>query len=175
MFQIAWKSGIHVADLNLGQGQRESEESNTSRSDTVKKKLLLSRGKLPDLRFILNRSYTGLLYSPKRDKQAAHCLQCFENSATAILTCHTARSVHLNLDCSLSGNQGISIFVWKGTTQKSIQLLWIHKTNCNVAEGLKMLITVLFIIARVGANPNAQNQRRKKKKRNDNQSILCRH
>lgn len=58
---------------------------------------------------------------------------------------------------------GHSIFVQKGMTQKSIQLLLIHKMDLNLAEEIKMLITVLFIIAQIGNNSNGQKEGKNKK------------
>lgn len=71
---------------------------------------------------------------------------------------------------------GHSVFVQKGMTQKSVQLLLIHKTDLNLAEEIEMLITALFIIAHIGNNPNGQKEGKKKiDHATFNQSILCRH
>lgn len=50
-------------------------------------------------------------------------------------------------------------------TQKSIQLLFIHETDLNLAEEIKMLITVLFVTAQVGNNPKWPKLKKKGKKK----------
>lgn len=71
---------------------------------------------------------------------------------------------------------GHSVFVQKGMTQKSVQLLLIHKTDLNLAEEIKMLITALFIITHIGNNPSGQKEGKQKIDHGTfNQSILCRY
>lgn len=71
---------------------------------------------------------------------------------------------------------GRSVFVQRGMTQKSVQLLLIHKTDLNLAEEIKMLITALFIIAHIGNNPSGQKEGKQKIDHDTlNQSILCRY
>lgn len=45
---------------------------------------------------------------------------------------------------------------------KSIQQLFIHRTDLNLSEEPKILIAILFIIARIGNNPNGPKEGRRK-------------
>ena len=107
-----------IADLNLGQVQRELKKVTRLEVILLKTELVLSRIKLSILRFFVNQSSKDSLLSQKRNKQAEQTVKRFRSSATEIAACHAARSVNLNLDCSLLWNQDIP-FLFKKEWSRS--------------------------------------------------------
>lgn len=95
---------VLAVDLQLGQVGKDLKK--VTQPEVLlffKKKITPVKANVTNLEIHFKLKQPGIYSIPRRgtSKLNRHCLKSFRNSATAIRTCHTALSGHLNLDCSL--------------------------------------------------------------------------